>query len=766
MNMKTPTRILATTVLAAAALFCAFGFLASVELTDWQHRLPWQIGYGGVGLATLYGVARVWHSRGRRGRCDGAHGGFGLAAAAALVAVAPVIPTHAAGLLIADGGLGGVLEIKEHDVRVTINNGIAVTKITQVFRNTENRVVEALYTFPVPKGASVANFSMWINGKEMVGEVVEKKRAREIYESYKQTRRDPGLLEQADFRAFEMRIFPIAAGAEQKVQVTYYQELDFDHDWATYVYPLATAKRKEADTRATGRFAFALDAKSAVPIVAFESPSHGEAFVTAKHADTYWQASLETQSGSLAKDIVLAYRLSRPQTGLDLVTSKHDGEDGYFSLTLTAGEDLAQPDEGMDYVFVLDISGSMANDGKLLLSKDSVGAFIEELGDKDRFEVMTFNVQPSLAFQKLRPADATARQDAMNFLGSQQARGGTVLNPALTTAYKYADADRPLNVIVLSDGLTEPQERVALLQLIAQRPRSAKVFCIGVGNDVNKPLLEQLAQDAGGLAAFVSRGDNFTRQAKAFRRKLTRPVATDLQLDFGDLKIYDVEPGSLPNLYHGMPVRVYGRYAGSGEAQVTLRGNIRGVALNKSARMEFPKQDATNPEIDRMWAWRRIDGLLKQADRTGSRSTVTDEVVKLGEGYSIVTEYTSFLVLENDAEYQRWKIARNNIRRTERDRQAQDLVRNHLETLRNKAVSGLGPQPEVQIASTKTTSPARVVTPTPATSTPQVMTPAAPAATPRSGQSFNFGRGGGSGPVGPLFVGLLLALRRFRGKHG
>ena len=136
--------------------------------------------------------------------------------------------TDAAGLLIADGGFGGVLEIKEHDVHVTINNGIAVTNVTQVFHNTENRQVEALYTFPVPKGASVANFSMWINGKEMVGEVLEKKRAREIYNSYKRRRKDPGLLEQVDYKNFEMRIYPINANADQKVQITYYQEIGID----------------------------------------------------------------------------------------------------------------------------------------------------------------------------------------------------------------------------------------------------------------------------------------------------------------------------------------------------------------------------------------------------------------------------------------------------------------------------------------------------------------------------------------------------------
>src|SRR5688500_11244499 len=129
-----------------------------------------------------------------------------LCAIGCAAALCNATPSHAAGLLIADGGFGGTLEVKEHEVEVTINNGIAVTRVTQVFQNMEQRQVEALYTFPVPKGASVANFSMWINGKEMVGEVLEKKRARQIYESYKETKRDPGLLEQVDYKTFDMRV--------------------------------------------------------------------------------------------------------------------------------------------------------------------------------------------------------------------------------------------------------------------------------------------------------------------------------------------------------------------------------------------------------------------------------------------------------------------------------------------------------------------------------------------------------------------------------
>lgn len=666
--------------------------------------------------------------------------------------------SNAAGLLIADGGLGGMLELKQHEVKVTINNGIAVTHVTQVFLNTEQRQVEALYTFPVPKEASVANFSMWINGKEMVGEVIEKKRAREIYNSYKRVRRDPGLLEQVDYKTFEMRIFPINAGAQQKVQITYYQELEFDHDRAVYVYPLATATHKGINSRVTGKFSFDLDVKSAIPIVTLGSPSHGEEFITVNHSETFATASLETSGGSLAADLVVSYDLSRPKTGIDLITSKRAGEDGYFLMTLTAGEELKKLDTGMDYIFVMDISGSMGNDGKLVMSKNSVEAFINELGTDDRFEVMTFNINPNTLFNELRTASEQMKEEASRFMSTQQAKGGTILVPAINTAYRYGDPDRTLNVIILSDGMTEQQERQNLINLIQSRPGNARVFCVGIGNEVNKPLLEQMAEDSGGIAAFISRGDNFKIQARAFRRKLMHPAATDLVIDFEGLRVYDIEPKVLPSLYHGAPVRIYGRYAGSGEPKVSLKANIRGKEIKDRARLLFPAEDENNPEIERMWAWKRIDQLLKDADRSGSRQSVVDEIILLGEGYSIVTEYTSFLVLENDAEYKRWKIDRRNLLRIDRDRNAQAKLREELDRMRSKTAANIGPS-ESNKGNPKQVAKAPQPNIKQKNLTRQVpQQPAPPVEEVRSRRSFDFG--GGSGPVGPLFIWGAYWLRR------
>lgn len=688
-----------------------------------------------------------------------------LVLAALSLGVVITSTANAAGLLIADGGLGGVLEIKEQNVHVMINNGIAVTEVDQVFVNTEKRVVEALYTFPVPKGASVSNFSMWIGGKEMIGEVVEKERARQIYDSYKQQKRDPGLLEQVDYKRFEMRIFPIPAGAEQRVKLTYYQELDTDHDWATYVYPLATLSRPGIDERTKGHFAVTLDIKNEVPIVALESPSHKDRVVVAKNGDNYWRASLETPAGSLNQDVVVAFHCERPTTGMSVITSKAEGQPGVLQLSLTAGKELEESIKGMDYVFVLDVSGSMAFDSKLPLSRQSMRSFIEALGPEDNFEVITFNIAPNTLFNQTRPANPENLKQATAFLDSQKAVGGTVLRPALETAYRYQNPDRTLNVVILSDGMTEQAEQTQLVQLIQKRPAGSRVFCVGVGNEVNRPLLAQLADQAGGLAAFISQGDDFGRQAQAFRRKLMRPAISNVKVAFEGGNVYDVQPKELPNLYHGMPLRIYGRYQQAGATNVTITGDVQGQPFQQSIKIDLPARNDSNPEIERMWAWKQVDQLLATARERGSVDSVREEVVKLCEEFSITSEYASFIVLENDAEYQRWKIERKNVQRLGRDRAAQESVRQQLETLRQQALSKLGPSSNAardSVASSLPTSPQSAEKPTIVQSIPSNLPNQGPVTVDRPHPSFDLrlpgASGGGGGAIDPISAAIGLGL--------
>jgi len=268
-----------------------------------------------------------------------------------------------------------------------------------------------------------------------------------------------------------------------------------------------------------------------------------------------------------------------------------------------------------------------------------------------------------------------------------------VLRPALQTAYKFRDADRPLNVVLLSDGMTEPREQAELVRLIEQAPENVRVFCVGIGNEVNRPLLKQLAEGAGGLAAFVSQEDDFARQAQMFRRKLMRPAAIDVKIDIEGADVFDVTPRELPDLFHGAPLRIYGRYRRPGSAKVTVSATILGQPMNQSLDVTLPEQDDRNPEIERMWAYEQVQQKMAEIRRSGETPQLAADIVSLCEGYSIVSEYASFLVLENDSEFQRWQIARRNATRFQRDDAARVRLAQQLESLRDAALARTGPAP-------------------------------------------------------------------------
>ena len=240
-----------------------------------------------------------------------------------------------------------------------------------------------------------------------------------------------------------------------------------------------------------------------------------------------------------------------------------------------------------------------------------------------------------------------------------------------------------------------------------------------------------------------------------------RPAASNVKIDMAGVEVYDQEPKQLPNLYHGMPVRMYGRYRGSNMVDVRVQAEINGAPIDQTVQVQFPETAPANPEIERMWAWQKVDRLLKEADRASSRSSVVDEIVRLGESYSIVTEYTSFLVLENDSEYQRWNIERKNLLRTSRDRKQQQLVRNRLEALREKALADLGPTQQVA----KPQADKRLALPKPVdqVATRNATPPAPPRTTNRdldfsprpSGPRFGGGGGGAFDPItGAIALGL------------
>src|ERR1700688_810435 len=145
---------------------------------------------------------------------------------------------HARGLLIPDDKTVPPLAMLNHKVTIAIEDQVAVTRVEQTFRNHTDRPLEATYLFPLPKGASLDHFSMWVDGKETKGEIIEAAKAREVYTSIVRRTQDPGLLEYLDHNLAQFKVFPIPAHGDQKVGLSYQSVAGEENGTVEFVYPL------------------------------------------------------------------------------------------------------------------------------------------------------------------------------------------------------------------------------------------------------------------------------------------------------------------------------------------------------------------------------------------------------------------------------------------------------------------------------------------------------------------------------------------------
>ena len=597
-----------------------------------------------------------------------------------------VLPAKAAGLLVPVNATdNSSLQIKSHDVSVRVEDGYAITRVDQVFHNPQAGDLEATYRFPVPDKAAVSEFTVWIDNQPVVGEVLEKSQARTIYQEEKAAGREAGLAEKNRHYSFEIKVTPVRAGQDTRIRMVYMQAVDIDTGIGRYVYPLENGQTDVAanafwleQSEVQERFAFDFNLRSANPVSGLRLPAHPQAAI-AKTDAQQWSVSMvntgtavtsplsgtddevannetvpvavPTQSGiagSLDTDIVVYWRLAaNTPASVDLVTHKQaDKNTGTFMLTLTPGVDLAQITEGRDWMFVLDMSGSMK--GKYASLVDGVQRALGKLSTKDRFRIVRFSDRADELTRDWVVANASEVGHWSRKLAATQVGGGTNLYGGIDKGLSALNADRTSVIVLVTEGeanvgVTEKKQFLKLME-----KRDVRLFTAVMGNGANRPLLESMTEVSNGFATSVSNSDDIVGKLMEFTSKVTHEAMHDIDLKITGVTTSDLTPKVTKTLYRGEQLTVFGHYKGSGEAKVSLNAKVSGERKTYQARFNFPDQDLRNPEIERLWAYAAIRDMQNMMDYLGDESEYRSAIIDTAVGYGLVTDYTSMVVMRDE----------------------------------------------------------------------------------------------------------------------
>jgi len=533
----------------------------------------------------------------------------------------------------------GRIERIRSAVQVNVSGRIARVTVEEWFRNNGPTMDEGMYHFPLPGEAVFSSYSLWQGDQELRGEAMDAAQARAIYEAIVRQKRDPALIELVGQGMIRARVFPINPGETRKITLKYTQVLDRAGEAWRFRY-LGDRGRQSAPR------SFRMEVDSAARFGDPYSPTHQvHAVRTGNRID------VTLADGAAGGDFELLLPLARGLVGLSLVTQHPAGEDGYFMLLLAPGAAAQAEALRRDLVAVVDVSGSMSGE-KMAQAKLAVTQLIGSLRESDRFRLVAFSGGVRRYASGWTPATAANRTDAGAWIRSLEAEGGTNIAGALTEAFaEPADAEALGVVVFLTDG--QPSVGESDPERIAERAEQGRgrfrVFAFGVGDDVNTYVLDRLTERARGTTEYVRPGESIERAVGALAAKVASPVLTDLALSASQgVELYDLQPGSLPDLFAGDEMVVFGRYRGAGSAggerSVVVRGRRNGRTEEFQTGLADREGDARY--IEQLWAARKAGALSREIRLRGQTRELMDALKQLALRYGILTEYTSYLVQE------------------------------------------------------------------------------------------------------------------------
>ncbi len=622
-----------------------------------------------------------------------------------VVAQGSATPGASEGSLLAvgaDGNPAGHCPLKHTDVKTEISGFLARVVVTQQFENPFPDKIEAVYTFPLPQAAAVDDMTILVGNRTVTGTIRRREEAQAAYDEARSRGQVAALLNQQRPNVFTQAVANILPGQKINVTISYVENLTYDEGSYEWTFPMVVGARympapeaiaappagdgapaaeatpttevtidepaesavksapvapdaeaisppvMPAGQRAGHDISIEVNINAGVPLVDFQSKTHeiealqpGTGKATVRLRD---QATIPNQ------DFVLRYDVAGKQIE-DALLVHRDGRGGFFTFILQPPQRITVPDvTPKELVFVLDTSGSMGG-FPIEKAKETMMLALDGLYPHDKFNLIFFSGDTRILFKDPVPATKENVDKAKELLAGAHGNGGTEMMKAIRAALEPSDAQDHIRITCfMTDG--QVGNDTEIIAEVKKHPR-ARVFAMGFGGAPNRYLLDKITQNGRGEVEYVSHEGDSSGVAKRFHERVRNPLLTDVSIEWNGLPVTNIYPKAIPDLFSAKPVIVSGQYTAGSKGVIRLKGKMAGRAFVREIPVELPEQETQNDVLATLWARRKVDDLMGDYVNGAQTAVVSDEskaeIVKLGLAYRMMTQFTSFVAVEEES---------------------------------------------------------------------------------------------------------------------
>lgn len=583
-----------------------------------------------------------------------------------------------------DRNLKGDCPLEHTDVTVDISGFLARVTLTQRFGNPFAEPIEAIYTFPMSSRAAVDSMTMRIGDRTIRGVIKEREEAKRIYEAARNAGKAASLLDQERPNIFTQSVANILPGDGIEITISYVEYLKYEDGEYEFSFPMVVGPRyipgnpphpgpvvhgtprpqrpgsdqlpdanritppiTPEGTRAGHDIALTVNIDSGLAVHDIQSVLHD---VEVEQQENRAVVRLKNKTEIPNRDFVLKYTVAGEEVSGAILT--HAGNKGGFFTLIVQPPARVAPEAATpkEMIFVIDCSGSMSG-FPIEKAKQTMKLCIEGMNPSDTFNLVTFAGGLGYCFDNAVPNTPENRRKALSYLEKLEGGGGTEMMPAIHAALGGKDDPDRLRVVCFMTDAYIGND-MAILDAIQKHAGSARVFSFGIGNSVNRFLIEGMARAGRGDFEIVTLESDADEAAKRFHERIQSPVLTDISVDFGGLNVSEVfpDPGAIPDLFSSKPLILTGRYAGAGAGTITVRGRTASRSYEHAIPVNFPNTEPAHDVLASLWARERIEWLMEQdwkGIQTGSPDkSIKGDITRLGLEFGLVTQFTSFVAVE------------------------------------------------------------------------------------------------------------------------
>ena len=577
-----------------------------------------------------------------------------------------------------DGKSGEQCPLEHTSVKVAISGFIARVEVKQIFHNARQEKIEAIYTFPLSSNGAVDQMLMKVGDKEIRGEIKRREEARQIYQAARDQGRLASMLDQERPNIFTQSVANIMPGQKVEITIGYIETLNYEEGAFQFVFPMVVAPRfipglgtgsqgtgwaqdtsqvpdagritppvAEEGTRAGHDIDLSVSIDAGVPIENIKSSLH-EVDIDRKNGNEA-TVTLRNKKEIPNRDFVLEYTTAADKIKSGYICHK-DGENGYVMVVMIPPKRITPEQVApRELIFIIDISGSQQGP-PLEKSKETVKYMIKRMNPNDTFNIIDFNDTTRALFSVPKKNTPETTERALQYVQSLRASGGTRMTSAIWEALSSRPAENRLRVVTfMTDGLVGNDFEV--IQMVKKLHDKSRWFSFGAGNSVNRFLLDNVARAGGGEVDYILLNSSSEDVARKFNQRMDSPILTDISIKSEGVTLEEIFPSTVSDLWSHKPLIFKARYTKPGSGTIKIEGFQAGQPYEQELKVNLPDAESANSAVSTLWARSKVDELVDQdlmgIQRGNPDEQVKEEIVKVALAHRIMTQFTSFVAVED-----------------------------------------------------------------------------------------------------------------------